>query len=369
MKFTSRKTVTGALASVGIIALLSACGTAPDDTKTDSASGSNKDFLPCMVSDAGGFNDKSFNQLSFEGMKAAAEELGVQSKQAESNAETDFPSNLTSLVDAGCNIIVSVGFNLSAATIESAQANPKVDYAIVDDLADANFDGKTDADNIKPIIFDTVGAAFLAGYVAADTTKTGVVGTYGGMQIPSVSIFMDGFVQGVAYYNEKKGTSVKTLGWDVDAQKGSFTGGFEANETSKSLAQGMIDQNADVIMPVGGPIYESAAAAVKDSGKQIALVGVDKDLFVSDPANKALFLTSVLKELDTGVKETVLSSSSGDFSTKPYIGTLENEGVGLAPFHEWESKVSPTLADELDTVRAGLIDGSIKATSVSSPQQ
>ncbi|WGD37035.1 BMP family ABC transporter substrate-binding protein [Lysinibacter sp. HNR] len=360
MKIISRKTAFSALASVGVVALLSACGTAPD--KNGGGSAASNDFMPCMVSDEGGFDDNSFNQLSFEGLQAATEQLGVKSREVESNAETDYPSNLNSMVDAGCEIIVSVGFKIAEATAEAAQANPDVNFAIVD-VDDMGID------NVQSIIFDTVGAAFLAGYVAADTTTTGVVGTFGGAQIPSVTIFMDGFVQGVEYYNQQKGTNVSVLGWDYKTQTGSFTGGFEANQTAKSAATALIDQNADIIMPVGGPIFRSAAAAITDSGKDVAIIGVDADLFESAPEFQSMYLTSVLKGLAEGVEASVLAAAKGNFNNTPFVGTLENGGVGIAPFHEWESRVSATLADELETVKAGLIDGSITATSDASPKQ
>lgn len=95
------------------------------------------------------------------------------------------------------------------------------------------------------------------------------------MNIPTVSIFMDGFAQGVDFYNEENGTAVKVIGWDRTTQDGSFTGGFEANDGARQLAQGIIDQNVDVLLPVGGPIYQSAAVAIRDSGRDIALIGVD----------------------------------------------------------------------------------------------
>ncbi|MDQ1606458.1 MAG: basic rane protein, partial [Microbacteriaceae bacterium] len=154
-----------------------------------------------MVSDAGGFNDKSFNQLGLEGLQQAAKTLGIKYKSAESNADTDYAPNITSLVDAGCNLIVTVGFNLSAATVTAALANPKVEFAIIDDAADNDFNGKTDAPNIKPILFDTAQAAFLAGYASASYSKVGTVGTFGGIGYPTVTIFMDGFSQGVDYFN------------------------------------------------------------------------------------------------------------------------------------------------------------------------
>ncbi|TFC28720.1 BMP family ABC transporter substrate-binding protein [Cryobacterium sp. TMT1-3] len=368
MTISTRKTVLSGLAMFGTVAMLAACAQAPattDDTNSAAAS----DFLPCMVSDAGGFDDKSFNQLGFEGLSEAADTLSVKPITVESTSETDYQSNVQNLVVQGCSLIVTVGFNLAAATVESALANPEVNFAIIDNDADLNFDGKVDAPNIKPIIFDTAPAAFMAGYAAAGYSKTGVVGTYGGMQFPTVTIFMDGFADGVAYYNEQNGTDVKSLGWDVASQTGSFTGGFAAGVESLANAQGLIDQNADVLLPVGGPIFLSAIEAIKSSGKDIAMVGVDADLYETDATNKSLFLTSILKGIKVSVSDVVTGAGEDSFDATPYVGTLDNDGVGIASFHDFESKVPSTLSDELDAIKAGIIDGSITVESPSSPKQ
>ncbi|KQX06355.1 MULTISPECIES: BMP family lipoprotein [unclassified Leifsonia] len=361
MTITTRKAAIGGLAALSAALLLAGCASAPEEGGESSGAAAASDFVPCMVSDSGGFDDKSFNQLGSEGLEKAAKELGVEPIKVQSDAETDFAPNLTNLVDQGCNVIVTVGFALSAATIESATANPEVDYTIIDDAADADFDGKADADNIKPILFDTAQAAFLAGYAAADYSKTGVVGTFGGMNFPTVSIFMDGFKQGVDYHNSEKGTAVKVLGWD--GTDGLFTGGFEANDTARQTAQGLIDQNVDVLLPVGGPIYQSAAAAIKDAGRDIAMIGVDADFTVTAPDVADLMLTSILKGIDVGTYDAVVAAGKGDFDPTPFIGTLENDGVGIAPFHSFEDKVASTLQGELDTIKAGIIDGSIPVKS------
>ena len=298
MTFTFKKAAYGGLATLGAVALLAGCASAPEESGDGEAEAI--DFQPCMVSDAGGFDDKSFNQLGFEGITKAADELGVEAITVESASETDYAPNLTSLVDQGCDLIVTVGFALSAATVESALANPEVEYVIIDDAADNDFDGTTDFENIKPIIFDTAQAAFLAGYAAAAYSQTGVVGTFGGMNFPTVSIFMDGFAQGVEYHNQEKGTNVQVLGWNRDDQDGLFTGGFEANDTARNTAQGLIDQNVDVLLPVGGPIYQSAAAAIREAGRDIALIGVDADFTETDPSVADLMLTSILKGIDVG---------------------------------------------------------------------
>lgn len=378
MSISTPKKVFGLLAATGLIVSLAGCGAAPeaggstggasaDASSTAGAATVVDGFKPCMVSDEGGFDDKSFNQLGFEGLTKAADELGVEVGKTESKSASDYAANLDGLVADGCTLIVSVGFNLSAPTVEAALANPDVDFAIIDDWADNDFDGKTDAPNIKPLVFDTAQAAFLGGYAAAAYSTTGKVGTFGGAKIPPVTIFMDGFESGVKYYNEQNSASVSVLGWNTEKQDGQFTNEFAANDTAKQMAQGLLDQGADVLLPVGGPIYQSAAQAIKDSGNTAALLGVDADVYVTDPSVADILLVSILKGMDVAVHEAVIEAAAGNFDTTPFVGTLDNDGVGLSGFHDFESKVPADLQAKLDTIRAGIIDGSIDAESVSSP--
>ena len=362
LRITSRSRIISGIALIGTSAIvLAGCAAAPEETD---GGGAASDFLPCMVSDAGGFDDKSFNQLGFEGLNEASAELGVEPITVESASETDYAPNIDSLVSQGCNLIVTVGFALSAATLAAAEANPDIEFALIDDAADADFNGTPDFDNTKPIVFNTAQAAFLVGYAAASYSKSGIVATWGGMNFPTVTIFMDGFAQGVAYYNAEKGTAVKVLGYDpASPDTATFTGGFEANDVAKSTAQNFIDQGADILLPVGGPIYQSAVAAITDSGKDIALIGVDADLFETDPSTQDIIFTSILKGIKSATSAVVADAAAGNFSNEAYVGTLENDGVGYAPFHNFESLVSPDLAGQLETIKAGIIDGSIPVAS------
>ena len=361
MTISTTKKLLGATVAAGVIFALAGCGQAPTSSGGTDGGEAAPDFLPCIVSDMGGFDDKSFNQLSFEGAQQAAEELGVELKDVQSNAETEYGPNVTNLVDEGCNAIVAVGFALSAATVEAATANSDVDFILVDDAADNDFNGEKDAENVKPLLYDTAQAAFLAGYLAAGYSETGKVGTFGGMEFPTVTIFMDGFYQGVQHYNEVKGTDVQVIGWD--GSTGSFTGGFEANQDAKQVAVNILDQGVDVILPVGGPIYQSAQQAIKESGKDIALIGADADLFVTDPSTADVVLTSVLKAMDLSVYEAVLSSGNGEFDPEAYVGTLENEGVGIADLHNFSDKVDSALQDEVAQLQQDIIDGTVTVTS------
>jgi basic membrane protein A len=354
---TWKRTTAAAAVALMASAALAACGEAPEEAEE-----ATSDFLPCVLSDAGGFDDKSFNQLSYEGVKQAAEELNSEFEEFESQSENDYQGALEGFVSAGCDAIVTVGFALSAATVESAKANPEIDYILIDDAADNDFNGEKDAENIKPVLYNTAEAAFLAGYAAADYTKTNVVGTYGGQPFPTVTIFMDGFKQGVDYYAKEKGKAVKLVGYQ-GGEKGVFTGGFDANEKATNTAKQILDQNADVILPVGGPIYQGALTAIEDSGKDVALVGVDADFYETDPNTRDVVFTSILKNMKQSTYEAVLAAGNDEFDPEPYVGNLENNGVGLAPFHNFEDKISDSLQSELDEIRAAIISGDIKVTS------
>lgn len=352
------------LAAVGAAAALTlaACGSAPSDSGDSSpgATGS-EDFLACMVSDAGGIDDRSFNANAYKGVQDAAAEFGIQEKFLESKAQTDYKPNINSLVNDECGIIITVGFLMEDATKEAAKQNPEEKFAIVDAAGDP------DLDNMKGLLFNTAQSSFLAGYLAAGMSETGKVATFGGLAIPSVTSFMDGYWEGVQYYNEQNGTDVQVLGWDMNKpDAGSMAGGFEDQAKGQQLAKNFIQQGADVIFPVAGPVGLGAAKEAQSTGKA-SVIWVDSDGYESAPQYKDVFLTSVLKKIDVAVTETIGETVEGNFSSEDYIGTLENDGTGIAPFHDFEDKVPDELKTQLDEVKQGIIDGSIEVTSPNQP--
>ena len=196
-------------------------------------------------------------------------------------------------------------------------------------------------------------------------SETGVVATFGGVQLPSVTIFMDGFADGVTAYNEENGTDVQVLGWDVEGQTGSFTGDFENVGAGQTLAEQFIAQNADIIMPVAGPVGLGAAAAAQSAG-DVLIVGVDSDWYESTDYGD-IVLTSVVKGIGASVQSTVTDYINDEFDNTAYIGTLENGGVSLAPFHDLESEVPQELIDRLAELEEEIISGELTVESVSSP--
>ena len=352
------------VATLGASALLlTACGAAPEAGSPSTAEAS--DYTGCIVSDSGGFDDQSFNQSSYEGLKKAETDLGIKVNQVESKTNNDFEPNLRAMVSAGCDLTVTVGFLLGDATKAQAEANPDSHFAIVD------FGYETPIANVKPIIYDTAQAAFLAGYLAAGTTKTGTVATFGGIKLPTVTIFMDGYADGVKYYNEQKGKDVKLLGWNKEAQDGSFTGDFEKQDVGKQLTQNFLDQGADIVMPVAGPVGKGAGSALKEAkaaGKDVKLIWVDSDGYLTAPDYKDIMLSSVMKTMGDAVENVVKEDKEGNFDNTPYVGTLANEGVQLAPFHDLDSQVPAELKSELEQIKKDIIDGKLKVESEASPK-
>jgi basic membrane protein A len=316
----------------------------------------------CEVTDVGGVDDKGFNQKAYKGVTDAADQLGVEAIVLESQAETDYAPNIQAFVDQGCNVIVTVGFLLGDATMTAANANPDIPFTIVDYAYGENEDGTPmiTNNNVLGQVFNTDEAAFLAGYLAAGTTKSGKVGTFGGINIPPVTIFMDGFYYGVQKYNADNGTNVEVLGWDPKTQKGLFTENFEKLDDGRTFAQNLVDEGADIVMPVAGPVGLGSAALATELGTdKLMIIGVDSDQYESDTANQGVYLTSVLKNMDVTTFNAIQAVVDGTFAGGVTVGTIENGGVGLAPYHDMDSMVSQELKDQIAALQAGIIDGSV----------
>ncbi|MCX6521182.1 MAG: BMP family ABC transporter substrate-binding protein [Actinobacteria bacterium] len=318
----------------------------------------------CQVTDVGGVDDKGFNQSAYAGLQQAEADLGAEIALLESASDADYAPNIQAFLDKGCDDIITVGFLLGGATADAAIANPDQQFAIIDSDANDNagtpddFADDVNLENVRALNFATDEPSFIAGYLAAGMSETGKVATYGGINIPPVTIFMTGFLNGVNYYNEQKGTAVEVLGWD--GTEGSFAGNFESLDDGKKLAQGFADEGADIIFPVAGPVGLGSSAYAKEVGG-IRIIGVDVDMYVSNDKEKEVYLTSVLKNIDASVFDTVKNVSETGDAGDDYVGTFANGGVGIADFHDQAGDVPDELKAEIEQLVADFTAGTMKA--------
>lgn len=328
-----------------------------DATTTTGATAEMTPVATCLVTDLAGVDDRTFNAAAWQGVQdAVASGAALEDPLLlESDEQADYQPNIDQCISQGSEHIVTVGFELGDATATNAEANPDIIFTIVDFAYDPPID------NVRGLIFQTDEAAFGAGYLAAGMTESGVLGTYGGLNIPPVSIFMDGFTKGVNHYNEVKGTNVRVIGWDVDTQDGLFTGTFNpAEPVVRETCESLLDEGADIILPVGGAINLPCGTAIQDRGIDAALIGVDQDAFIAAPEEfQDLWLTTIEKGMAIQVQRSIEDHAAGDWSNGVTVGTLANDGVGLSPYHSFESEVPAELDAEVQQILTDIANGDL----------
>ena len=296
---TLKKLTTLAMATVVSASLLVGCS-------GNNESAENDKITVAMITDVAGVNDQSFNQSAWEGLQQAEKELGVEVKYLESKQDSDYATNIETLVDEDVYLILGVGMKLSDAIKEGAELYPDQNFVIVDEEL-------TDISNVKSILFNAQESAYLAGLVAGKTTKTDNVGFIGGMQLPTVDTFKYGFMAGVKAVNPDATIQVQYANSFTDQAKG------------KAIANQMYSNGADIVFTCGGDVGTGSIEAAKENGK--FAIGVDRDQSDLAPEN---VLTSAIKRVDVGVYETVKAYLDGTFEggTTTIYG-LEDNAVGI----------------------------------------
>jgi basic membrane protein A len=318
----------------------------------------------CLVTDLAGVDDQSFNASAWQGVQDAMA-AGFATEDSfflESTDAADWQPNVDQMITQGCEHIVTVGFALGEVTAINAAANPDITWTMIDNvLTDADF-APLALENVRELVYQTDEAAFVAGYLAAGVSESGILCTYGGANFPTVAIFMDGFTRGAAHYNEIKGTDVTVLGWNVDDQDGLFTGSFTDMVLAATTAEGLFDEGCDMIIPVGGAINLPAGDVINDSDLDAALIGVDADAFFAMPEQyQSLWLTTVEKAIAPFITLAIQQDAEDSWTPGSFLGTLENDGVGLADFHDWDDRVSGELKAEIVQLIQDIKDGTIEA--------
>jgi basic membrane protein A and related proteins len=339
----------------------SSAGSSSASSGSSSAAATGKSLNACMVLDTGGIDDKSFNQSSYAGMTAANKaNPNVKISYVPSNSGNDYTPNLNAEVNKNCGAIIAVGGLMAANVKTVAKANASKQFAEVD--------APSSGPNVYGLQFNTAQGGFLGGYLAAGMSKTGKVATWGGLNIPPVTIYMDGFWEGVQYYNKQNHKSVAVLGWNENKPKsGTFSQSFTDSNKGKQISQTFIQQGADIIFPVAGGAGLGAGAAAQASNGKANVIWVDTDGCVSAAQYCKFFITSVTKNLAGSVQTYLNAAATGSFPTGSYIGTLANGGTGLAPYHDFASKVPSSLQTKLAQVKADISSGKVKITSKAQP--
>jgi basic membrane protein A len=303
-----------------------------------------------MVSDVG-VDDHGFNEEGWTALQEAHANLGVQIKYLAESGSITYTTIGSEFISEGCNFIVGEGFDTADEIQTLATANPTVKFALIDDTLSASLP------NVAELYYHTDEGAFLGGYIAAASSKSKIVGMFGNEPIPPVLLYMNGFVAGVNYYNTLNHASVKLIGYNPVTHSGEFMNSFSSTSANTQITNSELAQGADVIYGVGLP--NTTAEAVHKYGHGAAAIGVDTDGCVSYPELCPEFLTSVEKNITPTLYRVLDSDVKGKFDSGIFNGTLRNNGVGLAPYHDWSSRVPAAAQAEVQTLKRDILRGKI----------
>lgn len=318
----------------------------PADTTTEEPM---TEVRAAMVTDTGGLGDKSFNDLAYAGLQMAEKEYGTEIKALASNEIADYEPNIDQLANAGYDVIFTVGFLMTDTSILKAPEYPDVAFGGIDQFFDAP------ADNLAGLLFKENEGAYLAGVLAGlatlDQTLDDSINTdntiafIGGMDIPPVEKFEVGFIAGARSVNP----DIKVISL--------YAGSFDDQAKGKELALASIEQGADIVFAAAGQAGIGAVTACLE--KNALFIGVDADQYETVDEAKPIILTSAIKRVDQAVFQIVGQVVDGTFAGGITEFGLAEDGVGLAPYHEFEDKISQTIKDAVDKASADVIGGTV----------
>ncbi|HEY8642488.1 MAG TPA: BMP family ABC transporter substrate-binding protein [Candidatus Dormibacteraeota bacterium] len=344
------RSVRSLAAMAAVLMAAVACG-GSGTSNTSGGSSCSKTYKVGLVTDVGKLSDKSFNATSWQGVQDAQNDksLCVQGKAIESNQPTDYAKNMQTFVDQGYDMVVAVGFLMGDDTLAEAKKNSGTKFAIVDYAYTAD---QSPPANITGLVFKEDQAGFEIGALAGLMTKTNTVGQVLGLKIPPVQRYAEGYKAGVKYTNP----NAKVL----EVYQGPGDGAaFNNPDWGKARAIDEINQNADIVFGGGGNTGNGALLGALSKSK--TCIGVDTDQFISYPDADGCLMTSAEKKLATAVKTAVSDMVKKTWPTTNLLSfDASNGGVGISPYHDYDSKIPADVKAKITDIQKKLADGSLQ---------
>lgn len=335
------KIVSASVATAALALTATACGESSTESGSDSGT-----IKVGMAYDVGGRGDNSFNDSAARGLDKAKADLGVETKELTAKTgETpaDREQRLASLAEGGFNPVIGVGFAYKDAIDKVAAKYPKTTFGLIDSVSDKK--------NVDSIVFTEEQGSYLAGVAAALKSKDGKIGFIGGVDLPLIKKFAAGFQQGVKDTKPAASVQIQYLSTGTDLS------GFGAPDKGKAAAKGMLDKGIDVIFAAAGGSGAGAIEAVAAKPGTWA-IGVDSDQ-AKDPALSKYagsIMTSVVKNVDTGVYDLIKSVKDGKPLSGEHVYSLAENGVSLTTTGDHLKDIQA----QLDEAKKKIVDGQIK---------
>ncbi len=312
--------------------LLTGCG-----SKKEGSASQEKKMKVGLVLSVGGLGDKSFNDLAYKGMKDAEEKLGIEFKYVEPATVSEYEGFLSEFAENNFDLTIGIGFQMADAMKKVTEDYPESKFMLVD--------MPVESPNAIGAIFDTGEGSFLVGALAAMMTESNKLGFIGGMDVPTIREFGDGFFAGAKYVNP-----------EVEAFQ-AFIGGnnpFNDPTKGKEVALSMNDNGVDVIYHAAAGSGNGLFEAIRE--RDFYAIGVDSD---QDYLEEGLVLTSMLKRLDIAIVSVIEDLKNGKFEPGTRIFNVENDGVGITDLEYTKDVIGEEKLAQLEKVRKAIVSKEI----------
>jgi len=336
-----------------LIVTLAACATSatPEMEPTSPPAVELEPVTVGLVTAIGGIEEEFYSALAWKGIEEAKNLVPLEASYKESDSEADYAKYLDQFASDKTDLIITVGEEMQDALGEAAKANPDTSFMIVD--------AESNAPNVRGVTFDVIPPSYMAGYLAGGMSKTGVVCTFGAEDSEAYTDYMTGFVNGADYYRRQNGVNLEILGWDVYDKTGIFLSDKTSEEEAYQVTKDFIDKDCDVILAAAKEAGKGSAKAAQEAN--IMFIGATVDWYEAFPEYGNVVLTSVMKKTDQAVFDGILAFAAGSLATgENYKGTLENGGVALAPYHQFETKVPQGMQAEIKQVGENILTGHLR---------
>jgi basic membrane protein A len=318
------------------LALVPLCAAASGCAPKHAANGAMR---IAMVTDVGGLGDRSFNDSAYAGLVRAHADLLADTTVLQSRSAADYAINMTVLANKEYDEIFAIGFLMAKDVADVAARYTKRHFAIIDAVVDLP--------NVTSVTFKEEEGSYLAGALAALTTKTKTIAFLGGIDIPLLRKFEAGFAAGARQIDPSVKVLVK------------YTGSFDDPAAGKELSGVLYDQGADIVYVAAG----KAGLGAIDQAKRrsgVFIIGVDSN---QDGMAPGKILTSMIKRVDTGVFRVCQEAVAHRVRSAHLVLGLKEGGVGLTDFHYTRSVVTPAKIAVLAKLRGAIVSGAIVVPS------
>lgn len=315
-----------------------------------------------IVFDIGGKNDRSFNAAAWEGVQRAEKDLGICLYDIEPGNPTSIEPAMRAFAERNFDLVIGVGFAQGPIMQKVATDYPNAKFAIIDGVI-FEADGKTPKSNVASLVFREHEGSFLVGMIAASKSRTGVLGFLGGMDIPLIRRFNEGYIEGAKSINPKVEIVSNYVGVTDHAWNNPGKG--------KELALNQIDRGADVIFTAAGNSGLGAFDAAEQFGKNPNgeanrfVIGVDSN---QNGVKPGFVLTSMVKRVDNAVYDVVKEALAGQFNGGFHVFGLDKDGVAYSLDEFNRPLISQDVIDRTEAAKAKIISGEIKVTDAMAPK-